>query len=224
MRWRSIVLTLFLAIVLAFPAMAEIEYRNPLNLSVSAGAVSLEHSHELAMELILELMAEVDCWRRHATEPWVCWGIEMVIIDIPEPYPDPWRGTLVVDGRSIDLSDLRVGPALVVAPELELVFSPGARLHGSVFFGPGFMSEKGRETTLAGVGSLRTSNNVSPLITYGGTLRYRIGDRTALRVEARALTSFLDEMTVTMPTGQQVTVEGGTMTSPMLMAGILVKL
>ncbi len=220
MRYRT-ALALCVAAFMALSGTAvaqDDEQPNPFSISVMTGSTSLNEAFdEWFVELVLRTKAELDCYRRH--DPLWCWGIEIPIIWIPSPYPDPWVGTIVIDNQLIDVQNLEVGSSLAVAVEPAFFFKPNSRLNGSLFVGVGFQADEGQTTTVPEVGTFRTSPHTSPMVTYGGSVGYQISDRTSLRFEARGVTVFTDEMTVRTLAGATQSVEGETMTHPFLSVG-----
>jgi hypothetical protein len=90
----------------------------------------------------------------------------------------------------------------------------------SLFLGVGFIAEEGQTTEIAGVGTFRTGRSNSPAVSYGAGLAYGLSNRTALRAEARAVTSFMGSMSIEGPGGQSFPVEGGETTTVLVTAGL----
>lgn len=158
------------------------------------------------------------------------------VIWVPGSYRPPWPTPPCPPGvpppchfsppfSEVELDDLEVGPSLVLAPSLDFTFRGPRRFRPSAFFGIGFIHERGGTTAVGDLGEFRVADSTSPILTYGAGLSYSISDKISFRIEARAITTFTDTVSVFTPTGPEtsssVTVfEGGNTTSPLLSFGI----
>ncbi len=147
-------------------------------------------------------------WIAIRDEPWARFPIE-----IPHPIPGP--GPVIIDA-----GQLQLGETYILTAGPELVFRPRERLRPSIFFGGGTMVEHGAGAIIDGVGEVRTTDNSSPVATYGGSLTYGFKPQAALRFELRGYAAFMDGMDVVGPGGTHIPLEGKTMTSFSFTAGI----
>jgi hypothetical protein len=210
------------------PVEAEEEHHETtIRLDVAAGIAgidtfdSIRATYSVAMNFGL-----FPCLREPPQRPNWCYDLNLRIPIwlIPDPRPHPWQEPLVFLGDphpepNVRLSDLDVGPSLIVTPEVEVRFNSQSRLVPSLFLGTGFVVEDGH-TTRIGQEVFRTTRTTSPAVSWGGALAYGLSDRVAMRFEVRGLTAFLGPVQGFGPRGQQFTAEGGDVTTIFSSAGL----
>ncbi len=157
------------------------------------------------------------CWDRNQRREW-CWWIDVWWIN--GPWPDPWRGLLVVDDIPVPVGDLDVGPGLMIAPAIEYRFQPENRLSPSLYLGLGAQWDDGATTEIAGVGRFTTSSTTSPVAIFGGALTYDLNARTSLRVAAGGSVVFMGDMDIQGPNGASFNVSGGDILSGIVSVGL----
>lgn len=130
-----------------------------------------------------------------------------------------------------ELYDLRptgteIGSSLVLAPSLEWTFCTATCWQPSVFVGAGVRQDRDRSARFGGGGRLGLDDVESPVLTFGVAVHKRLHCKLAVRLEARALTTFYDDETFFLTEipggtgGVPVGLEGDAVTSLWLSAGI----
>ncbi|MCP3956946.1 MAG: hypothetical protein GY719_03750 [bacterium] len=156
------------------------------------------------------------CWDRNNRREW-CWWIDIWWIN--GPWPDPWRGFLLVDDIPVPVGDLDVGPGWMIAPAIEYRFQPENRLSPSLYLGVGAQYDEGATTEIAGIGQFTTTSTTSPVAIFGGALTYDLSDRTSLRVAAGGSLVFMGDMDIRGP-GANFNVDGGETLSGIVSVGL----
>ena len=200
--------------------------RGGLELDAAVGVVGIDEFESNRLAVVVAPRVPLHQAERYSV------ALSVPVIAIPSTWNDPWRGPLPcsdppcppdlepTDLPQVNANDLMVGPGLAVLPGPEVTFSPGRRLQPAVFAGVGFVHEEGRSTSFEGKGTFRTTDNTAAALTYGGALRLSLSPRTSLRFEARGITSYMDHMTVLDPSGNELFLEGGRVTSVLISAGL----
>lgn len=210
------------------PCLEEVEIRMPrlptftpvvFDFAVSPSLTESEDlSRGLALEAAVRILGECGDPQRTTGTPCSIWIIPLIVIEDPEP-----REVFRVNGTSF-ASGVRLDSAFGLAPSFELAFRPGARLQWTAFLGAGFLHLDGDQATVPGLGDVRVPARTSPLVTYGGSLLYRVKPRLSLRLQARGLTWFTDDEVAVTASGQTAILEGGTTTLPLVSFGISIGL
>lgn len=170
-----------------------------------------------------ETQAAVAVIPRWCRDVWRNWCIWIDIWWIDGPWPDPWRGVLLVNDVPVPVSSLDVGPGLMLAPAFEYRFQPQARLTPSLYFGAGVQFDEGATTNVAGVGDFRTESTTSPVAIFGGALTYDLNQRSALRFGLGGSVLFMGDMDITAPDGSIFNVDGDDNFSSVLSVGVDVR-
>jgi hypothetical protein len=125
------------------------------------------------------------------------------------------------DAPELDLAaeELEAGPGVGFAPGVELTFRVDCCSRFALFAGGGVWHEGARTTDFPGDDVFRVDAETSPLLTWGAAFERRLAARRTLRVEARVLTSFMGERTVTGE-GFRRDLAGRSVTSVLLTVGL----
>ena len=196
-------------VLAAEPALRE---KEGFSLEVATGIVGIDQFEETQAALAINPR-----WCRGRNQPW-CWWIDIWWID--GPWPDPWGGDLVIDDTRVPVSDLDVGPALMIAPAIEYRFQPENRLTPSLYFGLGLQWEDGNTTNISGVGKFSTDSTTSPVAIFGGALTYDLTSTTALRFAAGGSLVFMGDMDIDGPGGTNFDVDGDEVLNGIVSVGL----
>jgi hypothetical protein len=128
------------------------------------------------------------------------------------PTPDPWS--------NFDITQMKLGRAISFTPALALNWTlPNNRIELSALAGGGFEHAKGTSATVNGQ-TFRSTDVIAPQVTYGASFRYRISNGFSLKLDARALTTFMGNTQILGPDRSVATFEGMAMTVPVVSGGI----
>ena len=197
---------------------------NRFGLDVSVGVAGIDGFDTSRFALTVTARFELRLFARTRLD------LTLPVVWIPDDYPDPWDDPCPPDLEpfcpfgdlfvGLEAEALAVGPSIAVMPSLEWTFREDCCLRPSIFFGVGVWRDGGRATAVPGRGAFTTDDETAPLLTFGAALSRPVTARTSLRLEARAITTFYDEMPVTGPDGSAAELDGGEVTTVILSVGL----
>lgn len=201
---RSIIVSCFLFALLGFAASRPANAQSAAGFSLEVAASGIARDDLSDPRLALGLRPR---WCPSGN-PRFCFLLD--VCRILQPGKDPWRRLPFPNVRG---EELKIGPSWLVAPTVELgLGSPEATIRPALYLGAGLNRAEGRDTNLGERGQFNIATSTSPMVTYGVNLAFDLSDRSTLRFQLGAATTFQDDVRVTR-NGVARTAQGDTVTA-----------